>query len=64
MKEKKIQVGEYTVVQTYNCHIHILKNGKWWGHVTCTKELTEEQLKEQLQFMIKLAKGDYSKCDK
>ncbi len=49
-----VEVGEYTVVQASNHHVHIIKNGKMVMHVPCNKPMTPEELKEQVPFYEKL----------
>ena len=66
MKEKQVQVGEYTIKQVYNGHVHIYQDGKMICHSSCNKELTEEQLKNELKIMQYLMEhvGGTQACDK
>ena len=45
-----VKVDEYTVVQTSNHHIHIVKDGRIVMHVQCAKKLSEEELKKEVEF--------------
>ena len=49
-KDTIIEQGEYTIVQATNNHISIYKNGQWVCHMSCTKKMTEEELKGMVQF--------------
>lgn len=61
-----VAVGEYTIVQTSNCHVHLVKDGKIVMHAQCVKKLTEEELKKEIEFYERLQeknKGEKS-CKK
>ena len=46
-KSKTVEVGGYTVHQSgYNHHVAVVKDGKMVAHFSCTKEQTEEELRE------------------
>ena len=47
-KETIVTVGEYTVVQATNNHIHIYKGERMVLHASCTKKKTEDELKEMV----------------
>ena len=49
-KERKVIVGEYTVVQASNNHITIVKDGRMVYHASCTKKKTDEELKVLVAF--------------
>lgn len=44
-----VEVGEYTIVQASNHHIQLVKNGNIVMHAQCTKRLTEEELKKEIE---------------
>ncbi len=50
VKERKVTVGEYTVVQTSNNHVSIAKGGRLVYHAQCTKRLSRRELKKQVAF--------------
>lgn len=47
-KDTIVNVGEYTVVQCTNNHIHIYKGERMVVHASCTKKKTEEELREMV----------------
>lgn len=49
-----VQVGEYTVTQATNNHISITKDNKMIYHASCTKKMTEEELKKEVDIYLKL----------
>ena len=53
-KSRKVTVGEYTVVQASNNHIQIIKDGRMVFHASCTKQQSEEELKEYIAFYERL----------
>ena len=53
-KDRFVTVGEYTVVQASNNHISITKDGRMVYHASCTKKLSEEELKEHVKFYEEL----------
>ena len=55
--ERKVTVGEYTVVQTSNNHISIEKGGRLVYHAQCTKRLSRRALKKHVAFYESLVKG-------
>lgn len=57
-KERKVIVGEYTVVQASNHHITIVKDGRMVYHASCTKKKTDEELKEHVVFYERLVRKD------
>lgn len=50
IKPTKVQVGEYLVVQETNNHIHLYKDGHIIYHSQCTEKLTEDELRETIDF--------------
>ena len=52
-----VNVGEYTVVQCTNNHIHIYKDGRMVMHASCTKKKTEDELKEMVSAYEMLCKN-------
>lgn len=54
----KIEYKGYIVTQSkYNNHIMICKDNKMVFHASQNKELNEEQLKEVVEFYLKLVGG-------
>jgi methionyl-tRNA synthetase len=49
-----VQVEEYTVTQATNNHISITKDNKMIYHASCTKKMTEEELKKEVDIYLKL----------
>jgi hypothetical protein len=49
-KPVKVEVGEYTVFQNTNNHISIYKDGRMVMHSACSRKLTEDELKEEVNF--------------
>ena len=49
-----VTVGEYTIVQTTNHHVHLVKDRKIVMHAQCAKSLTEEELKKEIEFYKRL----------
>lgn len=47
---KKIEYLGYTISQASNNHIMICKDNEMVMHISCSKELTEDELKEKLDF--------------
>ena len=62
-KERKVIVGEYTVVQASNNHITIVKDGRMVYHASCTKKKTDEELKEHVAFYERLVRKDEENKD-
>ena len=56
-KDRKVVVGEYTVVQCSNKHIHIYKGERLVLHSQCTKRKSKRQLKKMVDF-YKLTTSD------
>ena len=63
-KDTQVQVGEFTVIQATNNHISIYKNGQWVCHMSCTKKMTEEELKGMVQFTKDLTKSGVDRLTK
>ena len=53
-KDRKVTVGEYTVVQLSNNHITRVKDGRMVYHASCTKKKSDEELKEHIAFYERL----------
>lgn len=53
-KDRIVTVGEYTVVQASNNHISITKDDRMVYHASCTKKLSEEELKEHVKYYEEL----------
>lgn len=53
-----VNVGEYTVVQATNNHIHIYKGERMVRHASCTKKMTEEELKEMVAHYEQIARDE------
>lgn len=49
-KDREVTVGEYTVIQTSNKHITILKGERIVMHLSCTKKLSKRKLKGYVKF--------------
>ena len=68
-KPTEIEHQGYTIVQSTDNHILVYnKDGHMVYHASCTKKLTEDELKEHGQFAIDLVEGRISlkkaeKCD-
>ena len=56
-KDRSVKVGEYTVVQCSNKHIHIYKGEHMVLHASCTKRKSKRQLKKMVDF-YKLTTSD------
>ena len=54
---RHIVQGEYTVVQTYNNHVHIYKGKELVCHMNCDKKMTETELAELIDFYENIEKG-------
>lgn len=44
-KERIVTVGEYTIVQASNYHIHVYKGERMVFHASCTKRMSKRKLK-------------------
>lgn len=51
-----VEHNGYTIIQCTNNHIQIYKDGRIVMHASCTKKMTEEELKEQVAFLEDLRK--------
>lgn len=49
IKDTVVKIGNITAVQTSSNHIHVLKDGKVMRHISCTKKMTEEELRELVE---------------
>lgn len=52
----KIKYKGYIISQAENNHVMICKDNQMLFHASMTKKLNEEELKEQLDFYLKIAK--------
>lgn len=53
-KDRKVTVGEYTVVQASNNHISITKDDRMVLHASCTKKKSKRQLKKMVEHYEKI----------
>lgn len=53
-KEEYMKYKGYTVTQAPNNHIMICKDGKMVSHVNCPEKKTETELKEIVDFILKI----------
>ena len=60
-KEKIVTVGEYTVVQCSNKHVHIYKGEHMVLHASCTKRRSKRQLKKFVSHYERLLQSDLLK---
>lgn len=51
-----IEHNGYTIVQCTNNHIQIYKDGRIVMHASCTKKMTEEELRGQVAFLEMIRK--------
>lgn len=61
-EEAKIKVVEhngYTIIQCTNNHIQVYKDGSLVMHASCTKKMTEDELKDQVVFLEEMRKDDF-----
>ena len=56
-KDRKVEVGEYTVVQTSNNNIHIYKGERMVFHASCTKRKSEIELKDMVGYYESIKKN-------
>lgn len=54
---KKIEHLGYTISQARNNHVMICKDDEMVMHISCCKELTEDELKEKLDFYLYMSKS-------
>lgn len=54
---RKTEYLGYIISQTENNHIAIYKDNQMLMHVSCSKELTEDELKEKLDFYFYMSKS-------
>lgn len=55
-KPTVVEHNGYTIIQCTNNHIQIYKDGRIVMHASCTKKMTEEELKDQVKFLEDLRK--------
>ena len=53
-KETVVEVGEYIVVQGTGNDVYVYKGGEWVLHASCTKKLSEEELRKFVEHYDKL----------
>lgn len=51
---KRVNYKGYTISQASNNHIMIVKNNKMVFHANATKKLTEDELKQQIDWFINI----------
>lgn len=57
--ERMISVGNYTVAQASNHHVHIYApDGHRMAHINCRRKMTDEELCEMVDYMIGLKEDD------
>ena len=56
IKPTVVEHGEYTIVQCTNNHIQVYRDGRMVMHSSCTSKLTEEELKQHVDFVRSLRK--------
>ena len=49
-KTRTVTVGEYTIVQASNNHIHVYKGERMVLHISCTKKKSKRELKKFAAF--------------
>lgn len=49
-KDRKVIVGEYTIVQASNKHIHVYRGDRMVLHASCTKRLSKRKLRGYAKF--------------
>ena len=57
-KATVVEHNGYTIVQCTNNHIQIYKNGRIVYHASCTKKMTDDELREQVTFLEMIRKED------
>ena len=55
-KPTVVEHNGYTIIQCTNNHIQIYKDGRIVMHASCTKKMTEEELKQQVAFLEDMRK--------
>jgi hypothetical protein len=55
-KDREVIVGEYTVVQASNHHIHIYKGERMVLHASCTKKKSRKELRKMVAAYEELCK--------
>ena len=54
VKNTRVEVGEYTIIQLTNKALYICKGDRIVMHASCAKKMTEDELKE---FVKRFAEG-------
>jgi hypothetical protein len=57
IKPTVIEHNGYTIVQATNNHIQVYEEGRLIYTASCTKKMSEEELKEQVAFIERLRKN-------
>ena len=60
-KDRWVNVGEYTVVQVSNKHIHIYKGERLVLHAQCTKRKSKRQLKKMVKDYEEIVSDDFER---
>lgn len=55
-KTTEIKHGEYTAAQASNNHLYIYKDGRLVLHAQFSKKMSEEELREKIDFYIEAEK--------
>ena len=55
-KPTVVEHNGYTIIQCTNNHIQIYKDGRIVMHASCTKKMTEDELREQVAFLEDIRK--------
>lgn len=54
---KVLNYNGYKIIQCTNNHIQIYKDNRIVYHASCRKKMTEEELKEQVDFLKAIREG-------
>lgn len=63
IKPTVIEHEGYTIIQETNNHIQIYKDNHLVMHASCTKKMTEEELKKEVEFLRNMRGGKKKTCD-
>jgi len=58
-KETVVEVGEYTVVQGTGNDVYVYRGGEWVLRASCTKKLSEDELRKFADHYEKLKGADH-----
>ena len=56
-KPTVVEYGDYRIIQCTNNHIQVYKNNQIVMYSSCTKKLTEEELKAHVDFVRSIREG-------